>query len=226
MSNILLSYPRTGSSWTRYILECFSGIAVDGHYDKKSVNRTIFENGFTPLVDIDNGSFFCTMVHDASDIRCQPQDITKLCLSFRDPLEVIPSYFYSNNHNNKNMPIEDFMRSLTPHHIDGLCNQYLQGIDYFNRFDGDKYMLDYNELMIEPSLAIKKLTSFFDCYSDKGMDQFMSEYDNHKSMVLKFKSMPKHMSVNTSGRVGVITKMLSSEVKNYLDQKFKEAYAK
>ena len=221
MSNILLSYPRTGSSWTRYILECFSGVAVDGHYDMKSVSKTISENGFTPLVDINDSNFFCTMVHDCSDIRCQPEDISKLCLSFRDPVEVIPSYFYSNNHSNKNIPIEQFMKNLTVHHIEGLCNQYLKGIQYFNRFSGDKYLLNYNELMVNPRLAIERLTRFFGCYTDGMLDRFMSQYEQHKSMMLKFKSMPKHMSVNTSGRVGIISKMLSGEVKEYLDKTFK-----
>jgi hypothetical protein len=226
MSNILLSYPRTGSSWTRYILEYFSGVAVDGHYDRVSVNKTICENGFTPLFDIDNSKFFCTMVHDASDMRGGQDDIKRLCLSFRDPTEVIPSYCYSNNHSNKSVAIEEFMKGLTVEQIRGLCNQYLYNINYFHNFSGAKHVLEYDELMVYPALAIEKLTYFFDCYDEAKLGRFMDYYEEHKQIMLGYKSMPKHMSVNTSGRVGVISKMLSSEVKEYLDVTFKEVSAK
>jgi len=213
MANILLSFPRTGSSWTRYILEYFSGQCVDGYYDKKSVNETIEQNGFEPLFDVNRGKIFCTMVHDSVDIR----GVDRLCLSYRDPVEVVPSYYYSNNHANKAVPIEDFLSELTTDRLLMSTSRYASAISYFKNFNDEKYLLDYDQLMNDPSKAIKELTSFFGVASPKKQKDFMKNYDEHKKIMLAYKSMPKHMSVNTSGKTGVIEEMLPVDVKAMLE---------
>lgn len=213
MADILLSFPRTGSSWTRYILEYFSGQCVDGYYDKKSVNETIEQNGFEPLFDVDRQKIFCTMVHDHVDIR----GIDRLCLSYRDPVEVIPSYCYSDNHANKATPIEDFLSNLTADRLLMSVSRYASAISYFKNFDGEKHLLDYDQLMNDPDKAIKGLTSFFGVASPRKQKAFMKNYDEHKNIMLSYKSMPKHMSVNTSGKTGVIADMLPSDVKLMLE---------
>ena len=108
MSNILLSYPRTGSDWTRYILECFSGQVVDGYYRKQSVHSIIRTKGLSTIDNIDEKEMFATMLHDSVAIKDVPK---KLCISYRNPIEVIPSYIYSENKKNKKIPIDQWLKN-------------------------------------------------------------------------------------------------------------------
>lgn len=218
MQNLLLSFPRTGSTWTRYIIEFFSKKCVEGHYDKKSVHSTIQDNGFKTIDDIDHKNIFANMVHMSSNIQSKPQ---KLCMSYRNATEVIPSYQYSENHANKNVPIEDWIKNKNPLDFSAKVNQYLLNINYYEQFDGSKMVLRYEELMNTPSEAIKELTLFFDIYNDELFDHFMKNYEEHKQTNLLYKSLPKHMSVNTSGKTNVISDILPDNLKEYLESKFK-----
>ena len=128
--NLLLSFPRTGSTWTRYIIEFFSKKSAEGHYDKKSVHSTIQDNGFETISEIDHKNVFANMVHMSSDIRSIPQ---KLCMSYRNATEVIPSYQYSENHTNKSIPIQDWLKNKTPSDFNAKVNQYLSNINYYEK---------------------------------------------------------------------------------------------
>ena len=49
----------------------------------------------------------------------------------------------------------------------------------------------------------------------------MKNYEEHKQTNLLYKSLPKHMSVNTSGKTNVISDILPDNLKEYLESKFK-----
>jgi len=218
--NLLLSFPRTGSTWTRYILESFSQQTVDGHYDKTSVHATIEKNGFDTLSYAHcNKNVFATMVHTVPDIRSKPD---KLVLSYRRAVEVIPSFQYSENHANKQVPIQEWMSRQVPRNFEGRVNQYLKNIKYYHDFDGPKMILWYNNLMKEPMKTIEQLTKFFGVDNEDFLRRFEDHYDFHKDLSLKYKSLPKHMAVNTSGKTGVIEDMLPDDVKDYLNEQFKD----
>lgn len=216
--NLLLSFPRTGSTWTRYIIEFFSKKCVEGYYDKKSVHSTIQGNGFETISEIDHKNVFANMVHMSSDIRIIPQ---KLCMSYRNAAEVIPSYQYSENHTNKSIPIQDWIKNKTPSDFNAKVNQYLSNINYYEKFNGPKMILRYEKLMNNPAEAIKELTLFFGVYDDELLNDFMKNYEEHKKTNLSYKSLPKHMSVNTSGKTNVISDILPDNLKEYFESKFK-----
>lgn len=215
--NLLLSYPRTASTWTRYILECFSGQTMENHYDKKSVHGVIKDNGFKTKERINEKKIFGNMVHTVQDIREKPD---KLVLSYRRAVEVIPSFQYSENHANKRIPIEQWMSTLRVPEIQGKIYQYLLNIKFYEGFDGPKMILKYDSLMNDPANTIEQLTRFFDVYDEGKLEKFMDNYEDHKSVNLKYKSLPKHMAVNTSGKTRVIEDMLPQDVREYLNSTF------
>jgi len=215
--NLLLSYPRTASTWTRYILECFSSKTMENHYDKRSVHGVIKENGFKTKEQINEEKIFGNMVHTVQDIREKPD---RLVLSYRRAVEVLPSFLYSENHANKRIPIEQWMSTLRVSDLQGKVYQYLLNIKFYEEFDGQKMILNYDSLMNHPENTIQQLTRFFDIYDKGKLENFMSNYEDHKSVNLKYKSLPKHMAVNTSGKTKVIEDMLPQDVRDYLNTTF------
>tara|TARA_Y100000289_G_scaffold39202_1_gene38673 strand:- start:32137 stop:32571 length:435 start_codon:yes stop_codon:yes gene_type:complete len=142
-------------------------------------------------------------------------------MSYRNATEVIPSYQYSENHTNKSIPIQDWLKNKTPSDFNAKVNQYLSNINYYEKFNGSKMILRYEKLMNDPAEAIKELTLFFGVYDDKLFNDFMKNYEEHKKTNLSYKSLPKHMSVNTSGKTNVISDILPDNLKEYFESKFK-----
>ena len=217
--NVLLAFPRTASTWTRYMVENFSGKTCDGYYDKKSVHNTIMDNNFTPLYGIPTDDIFLTMVHYRGDIR---KPIGKIAVSFRDPVEVLPSFHYSNNHKNKKIPIEEFMKNMSFKDIREIASKYKENLDYYRSLKSPKMLVNYENLMAHPEEEIKRITTFFNCFDEEKMNLFMNNYEEHKRSCLTYKSLPKHMSVNTLGANGVIKSMIREGVAEEIGSFFKD----
>jgi len=203
--NLLLAFPRTGSTWTRYIVEFFSEGVCDGYYDNKSVLSTIKDNNIDTLYEIKNQNVFMTMIHHHHEIRNSP---TKLIVTQRNPVELLPSFYYSRNHKNKKIPIKNFMKTLTFSKLKNICRSYKENLNFYKRFKGEKIILNYEFLMTEPEKEIIKITKFLNCYSEEKMKSFMHQYEKHKIACLNYKSLPKHMAVNTSGELNKIEELL------------------
>lgn len=217
--NLLLAFPRTGSTWTRYIIEFFTSQICDGYYDKRSVYQTIKDNNMRTLYNIDEQKTFMTMIHHNHEIRYKP---TKLILSKRNPVEVLPSFYYSKNHKNKQIAIEKFMQELKFSDIHAIANMYKKNMMYYESFVGEKTILDYENLMVNPQQEIEKITKFLNCYSKEKLNSFMMNYEEHKKSCLNYKSLPKHMSVNTSGNTNKISDILNEAIKKEIQEYFNE----
>ena len=217
--NLLLAFPRTASTWTRYIVEFFTSQTCDGYYDKKSVCQTIKDNNIETLYDIKDSATFMTMIHHQHEIRNRP---TKLILSKRNPVEVLPSFYYSKDHKNKKISIEKFMQHLRFSDIHMIANLYKQNIKYYESFAGEKIILDYENLMENPKQEIEKITKFLNCYNEERINSFMSNYEMHKKSCLHYKSLPKHMSVNTSGNTSKIANILNKTLQKEIELYFQE----
>ena len=83
-------------------------------------------------------------------------------------------------------------------------------------------ILIYENLINKPEKEIEKLTKFFGIFSDKKMKEFMNKYKQHKELVLNYKKMPQHMSVNTDGGKKNILNFIPSEIKQVIEKEFKE----
>jgi len=217
--NLLLAFPRTGSTWTRYIVEFFASQICDGYYDRKSVHQTIKDNNMKTLYDIENNSCFMTMIHHSHEIKNKP---TKLIFSKRNPVEVLPSFYYSKDHKNKKIPIEKFMQELKFSDIRPIANMYKKNMLYYQSFVGEKMILDYENLMIKPHQEIEKITRFLNCHSEERLNSFIINYEKHKKSCLNYKSLPKHMSVNTSGDTNKISDLLNEATKEQIKKYFNE----
>lgn len=216
MNRLLLSFPRCGSSWTRYLLELGSGLMVDGHYDRKSAHSAIKSKGHQLISSIDENTAFCTMVHSIDLIRTDP---SILCLSYRDPLEVIPSFYYSrwkksNPRNSENL-FETCSR-LTIEEIEDLVIIYDLNIKYFLGFTGPKYVMYYDYLMDFPPLSLTMLYKFFQIYNHEDFKKIIHQLDIHRKLSLAYKADSSHMPVNTYGVTHNIKDALPRYVRDYI----------
>ena len=170
---LLLSYPRSGNTWTRYSIEyltkrptCISACFIEG----AKVPPLNFPIGNTYDIGIDNDREPVIKTHRLG-LKVNP-DEDYLILVIRNFKECI---FRENHTKRKSLAL-----------LEKPNNRYYQNIRDFDRWPEDRRLLIYYEdLITNPVKEYKKLTSFFTEGSER-IEAFINEYDLHRQNCIAY----------------------------------------
>lgn len=162
---ILLSYPRSGNTFTRYILEYLTGFSSSGYnndFDKPLINHSS-----TPSQIYKRHGH--TEEEEEYFIDLDP-DHNKLVFLLRHPYECW------NRHNNRDNPIP----------IDRYWNIINNGDDLnikniirFDNFSGQKIIVFYEDLILNHTKYVETLGSFLKV-ERKRVESMIADFEQHK----------------------------------------------
>ena len=176
----LLSYPRTGSNWLSYCIERISGFNVigsDAHIGDISVERRLESDPKALVHKTHGGKLVC-------DLFMNNTNKEGLLLNIRNYKECILRDAPNKPKYPKVHPITDISPKLK-----GLKNQdnspdYLAMLELYDKYDGPKILIDYDDLILEPKKELKKLFVWLSQFGgnddEEFLNKFMEDIDSHK----------------------------------------------
>lgn len=174
--NILLSYPRSGNSWVRYIVEYISKKPTTHTAVKCPLSSDKNRNTIGNLVDID------TNLHDdpilfkrhRADLKFDnwTPNNSSLILIIRSYKECLLRNLSIKNINDENR-------------LGVAIERYLHCISFYDSFKGKKLLIYYEDLISCPKLEIDKILSFLNIEKNKYYDDFFKNFSTHKARSIK-----------------------------------------
>lgn len=210
MNNYIISYPRSGNTWLRYILEFLSEQPTNGLIGE----RNKYDRLQQPLL-YPGENYIAHKLH-SFDSEIQLMDSVLL---------IVRNYKECIIRHNKDKRGYDY--NLFVRHNQGKHDDYIGMIKYFEQFQGHKMVLYYEDLIDSdkiPSIC-HQLCLFFDIPNNK-IDHLIRNIDVHKLDALRFYPKSK-----TKGRTEIHhSELLSTPEKvrwdMYLYENFKDLYWK
>ncbi len=153
---VLLSYPRSGNSWMRYIFKHMIG-------DVNLVSR----HGFI-YSEYEKELYF------------------KLILIIRNYKECLPRHLIYRNKASLIKKGELFgldiliNKSTTLPPYFGSIESYMHNIKVYDNWNSDKILISYEELITDPKKTLKRIHNFFKEKREDGFVKFMTNYQKHK----------------------------------------------
>ncbi len=209
----LLSFPRSGNHWVRYILEYFSGRPTIGD------GQTEMRTDWTGIVD---SPIF---------IRVPELNVNSQALPI-----AFKRHFINEDNSDKNIPViiilrnykEVFMRSMQEHMVGweeplntlAIVQKYMNLINEFELCKTKKLVIYYEDLMQYPEENIKKILKFCKLSTDK-LYNFLENYDKHTKSVLSMYSKTV-AKTQTDGNLALHYSLgLMSDVKFAIDEAYR-----
>ena len=219
----LLAYPRSGSSYIRYLLGFLTEskpMQPQGHCEMDYLLSQHYKN--EPFIK----KFHYPKDGNVNIIK----DNNKLALVQRNPIENTLSFMFSNEMNGKKNHSDEFISnyindilSNKKNIFERYGNDYKNNLNFYRKWDNKKIIISYEEIIKSPENELKRISQFFG-YSNERVDLLMSDIEHHSSAVLSYKMQKNDpFSVNTKGKVlDKFISMLSEDNKNYLNSFFNQ----
>jgi len=172
MKTYLLSYPRSGNTWVRYIIEFLSKRPTKG-YD----NPDDIALGARTDIGVDLDSDLIAI----KSHREIPNKSDLLVLVIRDYHEAVVRHAPGGL--SSEQMIQHFV-SRTSGYKRGSKTDYIGIIQDYDSFRGEKLLLYYEDLMTDPKPEVQKLIEFMGI-SDEHLSSFFDNYDEHKGSSIK-----------------------------------------
>lgn len=202
---ILLSFPRSGNTFTRYILEQITHFESHGYNTK--MDQVSVSDGNKNL-DGKILKFHGHVPSDKEQILKKEQE-TKLLFLIRNPIEC----FIRHSKPNCYMPIVNDK----PH---SNVDYFFTNIDIYEKFDGNKKILYYEDMILNFRQYVNNLIEFVGD-SKVSIDEFMANEKQHKQNGLKFYN--KFQRSYTAGKEMLFhSRNESEEMKELFWSNFKE----
>ena len=179
---VLMSYPRSGNTWTRYIIEFLTGRPTGSLSEKLALSdySDIGADSEEPLIAV--------KVHRIIvELRSFP--IRGLIFLMRNYKELVGPPV--------NGEPEDKITFVAEASIDQRMRDYLTLISYFHNFKGPKIIVYYEDLIQNPNKEIKRLSDFI---GSNKYRQFMNSYDYHYDA--SFSGIYNNVSLQEKGMRG------------------------
>ena len=141
---LLISYPRSGTNWIRYVIEYLT--------QKPTPGETRLIRGNNKFYRAINGDFVIDRAHNGEFII---EKHTKVLLILRNYKECLIRQF--KNKWNNYPSIQSFLEDETLHTP---CNWYMSNIKAFNQYSGDKKLLYFEDMIEKPLQFIDDLVEF------------------------------------------------------------------
>lgn len=143
---LLVSYPRSGTNWIRYVIEFLTNRPTPGE------SRLV--RGHKIYYRIFNGSFAIDRAHNSELIM---EKYPKVLLILRNYKECLIRQF--KNKWDKYPNIQTFLEDESLHTP---CNWYIKNIEAFNNYKGNKKLLYYEDMIENPIQFLDSLVEFLD----------------------------------------------------------------
>ena len=218
----LLAYPRSGSSYIRYTLGFLTGsqpLQPHGHCEIDHLLGQYYET--EPMF---------TKFHHPTDggVSIDKNENNTLILIYRNPIENILSYMFSNNHIKKKGFTDEYMKNYINDSINNpllfnmYYNQFLENVTYYKNWEYNKKVFYYDNFLINPKEELIRVQDTFK-FSNEKLDKFLTDIEHHKELVLNHKMKKTDpFSVNTKGKVlDKFTNMLSDKNLKSIQNKLK-----
>lgn len=169
----ILSYPRSGNTWIRYILEFLSKRPSQGYNNRLDI-------ALGERIDIGVDLTASPIAFKSHKLLNDINGTEKLLVIIRDYKEAIVRHAKSGG-----FISQDQMRKHFIQQTEGKSNldvDYIDVIETYDIWDNDKKLLIYYEdLITNPILEINKIINFTDLKESIYKDEFFNNYDKHKN---------------------------------------------
>ena len=170
----LLSYPRSGNTWTRYLIEYFSNRPTTSCPTMRYPERW----GVGPKDTLG----LCESVH-LPNVKGKDYIVVKKHKMFDSEKDTLPMIFLLRNY--KEVLIRHFgSRDAAEAHLrhkDQNTVNYFKCISDYDNWRENKIILYYEDIVFQPKEAIEKLTKFIGCYNKKKIEEFLSNIEYHRN---------------------------------------------
>ena len=206
---ILLSYPRSGNTWVRYILEFLSKRPTQG-YDHKT--------------DVPLGA----RTNIGVDLKAPPIAVKshrelggkddKLLVIVRDYREAITRHAKAGEHKTPEKMKKHFIQETGGKEHKGV--DYITVIQTYEEFEGDKLLVYYEDLINKPTEQVERIIEFAGI-DKRFLTEFLHNYEKHKAASLGAYSPGSH----TKGtNLKHHSSALSSEFVSFMTAHVKKAH--
>jgi hypothetical protein len=166
----LLSYPRSGNHWVRFIIEFITGRPTHGCVGNARdlpIAMNSFPGRETPLSHVDqNADFVVWKAHALGEV----QEPRRLIFILRDFKECIVRHI--------DYDVNQFERSFI---------EYLELISFFDKHQGEKLVIGYENLLLAPSEIVKSLAKILPESRPELVAQFLNNIERYKQLNVRAK---------------------------------------
>ena len=187
----LWSYPYSGNTWVRFIVEYLTGRPSCG--DVKKLNDP-------PIC-----------------LRIRPMSaLTHVDMSKPFSVYKAHSHYSLNQNSSLILLIRDYSTCMPPMHIK--FNKYLDLIIAYDRFEGKKMLIYYEDLLTKPQVEIYKLKQFFNA-PEKRYQTFIKRYRLYRNISQKSRgSRSKNINLYEKENPSQLMEFLNKQFAQLLDK--------
>ena len=198
MKTHILSYPRSGNSWTRYVAEHLSGRPTrgceDNELDVPLCTNTMEPNPLAHVRQDEPPVLYKS--HTPGGTGLEPGD--RILFITRDPATAVRRH--------KRKLSRDQFRI------------YTELLETYHDWPGDKLLIKYEELVSEPAKVIRELAAFIDVPAER-VDAFMADYEQHKRNSISLYSDPS-TGVPAKGKSKTRGRLKSSLINRWASRRY------
>jgi hypothetical protein len=173
-TNFLFSFPRSGNSWIRYIIEFISQQPTSGgdHICKRQ-QELVKQDAIGAKLDLGvdiTDEYIIMKRHNMCNKEPATKDNCRLILLIRDYNEAI---------------IRQLDERRQEKIIRKCINNYMHCVGFYDKFDGDKHLVFYEDLLMLPKLEITKIVDFLNIPKTKRFNSFFRDLEAHRQKSVK-----------------------------------------
>lgn len=164
--DLLLSFPRSGNHWVRFILEFFTGMPTKGCGRRDvEIYRNLFKSLISPLWHVENkGFYFCYKHHGGMNSQwLWTENWNSVLLLIRDFRECMLSRSEHSKRNNSAM--------------ERTIRRYLNNLLLYQQSTIPKLHLHYESLIADPRASISSILAFYGIDNPPLLEYFMRRYE-------------------------------------------------
>lgn len=220
----VLTPQRCGTHWLLYSIRHLTkaspvrGLQKDGTPFKQDSQFDLFGE---PL---NWNTYFLIHVHHPNSIIWQGHQQNKLIVIIRDYKESILRMFNNFSHIKDTIGKKHddaIFKNLPPYY--GVITWYFENLEYFEQFEGEKFLVYYEELLLQPERVYRNILSFLGA-SDQFLEDFMNELEAHKKVCLKYYDSYCFGSETQGKNLKFHSNKISKEELTEFDQLVKDSY--
>ena len=186
--NLMLSYPRSGSTFVRYIIEYFTKRSTIGP-SNVGVDLPVMEKFRTssPIAYKDHAENAIGK-HRSQTFLARERPLIFL---IRNPMEVFPRH-------TSVAEAEEIIKSNNLKDIPDTISYYFEHLKMYEEYEGKKQIFYYEDLVQKPAEFIKKICDFLEVDKDgKAQKDFMDDYESHSRQSRSFYNLHQSSPENS-----------------------------
>ncbi|MFW6281313.1 MAG: hypothetical protein ACOC1O_00785 [bacterium] len=199
---LLVTFPRSGTNWIRYIIEYFS--------DKPTPGETRLKRGHNYIID---------RAHNAKDLI---NNYNKVILCLRDYKEIFGKHILRFYNEDILTTPQELLNKYWRKDQNVLINDYFNNIIAFDKFKSDKILLYYEDILFNPK-NLKSLLDFLDIYDENKFNKFKNNFNNLKKKSSNLRS-DKNKTTKDNDNIKYYSSNFSDEKLKILDDFIKSKY--